>query len=243
MALIVFLYGITIGSFLNVLVYRIPRKEEFVKTRSHCTKCFKSLNFLDLIPVFSFIFLKGRCRYCKAKVSFRYIAFELLNGIFYVLIYILYSLNSYSILLMILSSVLLVIAQIDFSHYYVPNVLNIFLLFTVILYLVFFRTRTISEILVTNLLLISPFLLANILAKTFKIRALGMGDMKLLFILGFVISKNSVYNFFLLTIVLLFVKMVVLRYMRKLNKKSVISFADIISFAFIINIFISPLID
>ena len=61
----VFLYGIVIGSFLNVCIYRIPKKESIVTVGSHCMKCGHQLKWYDLFPLFSFLFLKGKCRYCR----------------------------------------------------------------------------------------------------------------------------------------------------------------------------------
>lgn len=66
MYIMVFLYGIVIGSFLNVVICRIPRGESLVKNRSHCEECGYQLKWYDLVPVFSYIFLRGKCRKCKA---------------------------------------------------------------------------------------------------------------------------------------------------------------------------------
>lgn len=67
--IVVFLYGIVIGSFLNVLIYRIPNKENIVTTRSHCMNCGYQLKWHDLVPLFSYLVLGGKCRKCKAHIS------------------------------------------------------------------------------------------------------------------------------------------------------------------------------
>lgn len=72
-----FLFGIVIGSFLNVLIYRIPKGENFVKANSHCMNCNHRLYAKDLVPLFSWLFLGGKCRYCKAKISCQYPIVEL----------------------------------------------------------------------------------------------------------------------------------------------------------------------
>lgn len=64
---VVIIYGILIGSFLNVCIYRIPKKESIVVNRSHCMSCGKQIKWYDLIPIFSFLILGGKCRYCKTK--------------------------------------------------------------------------------------------------------------------------------------------------------------------------------
>ena len=81
-----FLYGIVIGSFLNVCIYRIPKKESVVTVGSHCMNCQHKLAWYDLFPLFSFLILRGRCRYCKAKLSWQYPVIECLNGVLYVVV-------------------------------------------------------------------------------------------------------------------------------------------------------------
>ena len=70
--IIIFLYGIVIGSFLNVCIYRLPEKENIVKIRSHCMSCGYQLKWYDLVPLFSYLFLGGKCRKCKQKISVQY---------------------------------------------------------------------------------------------------------------------------------------------------------------------------
>lgn len=77
--------GVVLGSFFTLATYRIPLKQDITHTRSYCPKCNSRLNFFDLIPVLSYIFLKGKCRYCHEKISPRYILIEIFSGIFYLL--------------------------------------------------------------------------------------------------------------------------------------------------------------
>lgn len=83
----VFLFGVVIGSFLNVLILRIPIGMDFKKGRSMCMTCKHTLHAKDLVPLFSWLFLGGKCRYCKAKISVQYPIVEGLNGVMYVLIF------------------------------------------------------------------------------------------------------------------------------------------------------------
>lgn len=80
MLFLTFLYGLLIGSFLNVIIYRIPRNESIIFPGSHCPSCGASLHFFDLIPVVSYIMLGGKCRYCKCHISPRYPVVELLTA-------------------------------------------------------------------------------------------------------------------------------------------------------------------
>lgn len=94
--ILVFITGLVIGSFLNVCIYRIPLKESIVFPASHCVNCKHQLAVLDLIPVFSFIFLKGKCRYCGTRISIQYPVIELVNALlFYVSLFILVFLISH----------------------------------------------------------------------------------------------------------------------------------------------------
>jgi len=112
-ALFVFIFGTIIGSFLNVLIYRIPLKLDFVKGRSFCPSCHHDLQALDLFPVFSYLFLGGKCRYCKTKISIRYPLIELLTGIAFTLVFLRYGFTPLTLIGIILSADLIVLAMID----------------------------------------------------------------------------------------------------------------------------------
>lgn len=81
-----FLMGIFFGSFYTLAVYRIPKKQDITHTHSYCPNCNHKLGLLDLIPVFSYIFLRGKCRYCKQKIRPRYLILEILSGLLFVLL-------------------------------------------------------------------------------------------------------------------------------------------------------------
>ena len=84
--IIIFIMGTVFGSFFTLATYRIPRSQDITHTHSYCPNCSHKLGFLDLIPVFSYIFLLGKCRYCKEKISPRYLIIELLSGVTFVLV-------------------------------------------------------------------------------------------------------------------------------------------------------------
>ena len=95
--IIIFLMGIIFGSFYTLAVYRIPKGEDITHTHSYCPKCNHKLNILDLIPLFSYIFLGGKCRYCKQKIRPRYFILEGISGIFFVVIAYLTKLSIYNL--------------------------------------------------------------------------------------------------------------------------------------------------
>ena len=116
----VFLYGIVIGSFLNVCIYRIPKKESIVTVGSHCMKCGHQLKWYDLFPLFSFLFLKGKCRYCGTKLSVQYPVIEFTNGLLYIILFAVNGINVESVLYYFFVSALLVISVIDFRTMEIP---------------------------------------------------------------------------------------------------------------------------
>lgn len=124
---IIVLIALSIGSFLNVCIYRMPKHENITTTRSHCMSCGNVIKWYDLVPIFSYILLKGKCRYCKAKLSIQYPIIELLNGLLYCLIAAAAGINIQSVLIMALTSTLIVIAVIDWRTYEIPFGLNVFI--------------------------------------------------------------------------------------------------------------------
>ena len=88
-----FIIGTLLGSFTTLAVYRIPKKENILNKRSYCPNCNHKLGFWDMIPIFSYIFLRGKCRYCNDKVRIRYLILEVFSGIIYMLFVMSLNLN------------------------------------------------------------------------------------------------------------------------------------------------------
>src|SRR5271167_708330 len=89
-SILVFIFGIMVGSFLNVCIYRLPADKSIVTPRSHCPQCNKLIAWYDNIPLISYILLGGKCRYCKTHIPFRYFFVELLTGCFFLLIHLMF---------------------------------------------------------------------------------------------------------------------------------------------------------
>jgi len=127
----IFALGLIIGSFLNVLIYRLPREISVLKKkRSFCPNCKKKLTAKELIPLFSFLCLKGKCSKCKKRISLRYLTVELVTGIFFILTFIKLGIYDsgfaihetiYFIYFCTIISVLIVIFFIDLEHYIIPD--------------------------------------------------------------------------------------------------------------------------
>jgi len=122
--LIIIPIGLALGSFFNVCIYRIPRKESILFPPSHCVKCGERIKATDLIPVISYIILKGRCRNCKEKISPQYPVVEVLTATLFSLLYLIYGYHiGYMIFLMLFASILIVVTFIDLEHKIIPDVI------------------------------------------------------------------------------------------------------------------------
>ena len=123
----IFIFGITIGSFLNVCIYRLPLGESVVTAPSHCMTCGRKLRWYDMVPVFSWLVLGGKCRNCKSEISVQYPIIEGVNGILYVVIFAVNGLVWSSVIYCLMASALLVLSVIDWRTYEIPFGINVFL--------------------------------------------------------------------------------------------------------------------
>ena len=124
-AVFVFLFGISVGSFLNVLIYRIPNEMSINFPPSQCTSCGHKLKWYHNIPLISWLALGGKCAFCKNKISAQYPLVELINGLIWLAIYAKIGLVWYLPFVMLSFSMLLALTMIDFKYYAVPDSLNI----------------------------------------------------------------------------------------------------------------------
>ena len=190
----IFLFGIVFGSFMNVCIYRIPKKEDIVKTRSHCMSCGYVLKWYDLIPLFSYIFLGGKCRKCKTRLSVQYPLIEAANGLVWLTIVLINGVNVESLLYCILTSALITLSVIDFRTYEIPLGINIFILAIGLVRLITDYSNWLSYLI--GFFSVSVFL--TILYYATGGRAIGGGDVKLMAVCGLVLGwKLTVLSFFL----------------------------------------------
>lgn len=192
--IIIFLFGIVIGSFLNVCIYRIPKHEDIVKTRSHCMSCGYQLKWYDMFPVFSYLFLGGKCRKCGAKLSVQYPLIEAANGILYTMIVWMNGVNVESLLYCLLTSALIVLSVIDFRTYEIPLGINLFIL-ALGLIRVATDYRNFPDYLI-GFLSVSAVL--AVLYYVSKGRAIGGGDVKLMAVCGLLLGWKLIIMAFLL---------------------------------------------
>lgn len=184
----IFLFGITIGSFLNVCIYRIPKKEDIVSERSHCMSCGNVLKWYELIPLFSFLMQGGKCRNCKVKLSLQYPMIELLNGLVYIWIFVVKGFTAESILFCICASVLIVISVIDWRTYEIPFGCNVIIgilgIIRLILDLAHWYDYVIGFFAVSGLFMIAYWIT--------KGNGIGGGDIKLMAAAGLLLGWKEI---------------------------------------------------
>jgi leader peptidase (prepilin peptidase) / N-methyltransferase len=122
---VVFLFGLIVGSFLNVCIVRLPREQSIVSPRSQCPRCKALIHWYDNIPLISFFALRGKCRSCGLPISWRYPLVELLNGLLYLWSYVAFGPTGEVGLVMALCSALLVITFVDLDHQIIPDVITL----------------------------------------------------------------------------------------------------------------------
>ena len=192
--ILLFIYGIVIGSFVNVLIYRLPKHEDFIKIRSHCTSCGYQLRWFDLIPIVSWVIYGGKCRNCGEKISPQYPIIEALNGILYVLVGMVYGISIDTILLCLSSSILVAISVIDFRTMIIPPGLNYTIGILGIIRMIIDHKHFVNYL--VGFLSVSAFLM--ILYVISKGRWIGGGDIKLMAATGLLIGwKLNLLAFFL----------------------------------------------
>tara|TARA_Y100000590_G_C15592616_1_gene966706 strand:+ start:91 stop:825 length:735 start_codon:yes stop_codon:yes gene_type:complete len=177
-----FIYGIIIGSFLNVIIYRVPLSLSIIAPRSFCTKCKKNIPFYLNVPIVSYLFLKGRCKYCNDRISEQYPIIEATMGIIFI-----YAFNNFNIqealFFCTISSLLVCIAAIDYNHFIIPLNLSTILLIIIIPYIYINNNITyhIFGMMIGFSYLIFIFILTWIFTRQ---QPMGYGDLILIIILG-----------------------------------------------------------
>ena len=183
--ILLFLLGLCFGSFCNVLIFRIPKGEEFVRTSSHCMTCGHTLRWFELIPLVSWLAQGGRCRSCKTKLSPQYPLVEAANGLLWLVTGMIFRGDWLTVALYcILFSMLLVLSVIDWRTFTIPNGINL-----VIFLLGVVRVLTDRGNLINYLFGMTAvggvFLLLHILTRG---QGLGMGDVKLVAAAGLLLG-------------------------------------------------------
>lgn len=229
---LIFLIGIVFGSFLNVLIDRIPKNESIFLSRSRCENCKKNLSVIDLFPIFSFIFLKGKCRYCKAKIPKRIFIVEFLTGLFFLsLLSNLLSVNInifYYCLLIFISSFSFVIFFIDLEKGVIPDKILLVMLPVIFAFTLLYSQDKILEHLIAGLVSSLFFFLLFFITQG---KGMGFGDVKLSFLIGLFLGfPNVLVAFYLAFLTGAIISIILVVWGKKNFKKSTIPFAPFLIF-------------
>ena len=193
-----FILGTLFGSFILVFSTRALKGEDYIKSRSYCESCHQNLKWYNLIPLISYIFQKGKCSNCKAKIPFITFLIELITGLLFAYMFYLYGLSYDFFIGIIISCLLINICITDFKEYIIlnePLILSTILIIALMIY--YHDLNFLLLHLATGFMIFGFFLLTKKIGDIlFKRESLGGGDIKFSFIigliLGFQLSLNAV---------------------------------------------------
>lgn len=228
-----FIYGIIFGSFFNVVGLRVPKKESIVSPPSHCTTCERNLTTLDLIPVFSYVFLRGKCRGCQSKISPIYPFMEFITGALFALSYYMLGFSLELVVVILFISMLVIITVSDIAYMLIPN--KILLPFSIVILI----ARIVSPLtpwwdsLLGAVVGFSVLFLIAVVSKG----GMGGGDIKLFFVIGLVLGTvQTLLTLFIAALIGSVIGIVILRRAGK-GRKTPIPFGPSIAVAAVIAYF------
>lgn len=224
------IFGLVFGSFYNVVGLRVPKKESIVTPPSHCVNCNRRLNALELIPVFSYLFLRGKCRTCGVKVSPIYAFTELVTGLLFAFAMWKLSITWELAVALIFISLLVIINVSDIAYMLIPDKILLFFLPLLIVGRILSPLEPWWDSIVGAVLGFSLLLLIAIISKG----GMGGGDIKLFLLIGLVLGTfNTLLTLFLASVIGMFVGGIVL-WVRRQGRKTPVPFGPSIAIAAII---------
>ena len=185
-----FIFGLVFGSFFNVVGYRLPKKMSLTSPSSHCPKCNHKLTAIELVPVLSWLFQKGKCKSCGNKIAIFYPIFEMFTGIVFALIYHVFGLSLSTAIALVFASMILILIISDILYMIIPDELLIFcgliiFILKIILSGVNIVFPTFVDIVIPFFAMLGIKILGDFL---FKRESLGGGDIKLMLVFGMVLG-------------------------------------------------------
>ncbi len=231
----IFIFGSAIGSFLNVLSDRLPN-DESILGRSHCEKCKHELSWMDLFPVFSFLFLRGKCRYCKTKLSFFYPGVEVVTGLLFVITFNVF-LGTMLPIYFVIVSAMLVVFFADLKYQIIPDSMQIILLISGLalrLLTTGYDWGSPLQALGEGVVIMAPILLLFLITRG---KGMGFGDVKLAFVIGVLFGIKLGAIILYLSFILGAAAGVFLILRKKKKLKSKIAFGPFIVLAMFIGLF------
>ncbi len=232
-----FIFGALFGSFANVAILRIPKDESVVTPSSHCYSCKKNIRFYDNIPILSWLILKGKCRHCGVKFSFRYCLVEILTGFLFAIAFMKLGFSWFLLEVLVLLLGLVIVSFIDLDHFIIPDKISLPGIALGLLGGLLNPERAFMDSLL-GMLLGGGFLwaVAYVYYLIKKEEGMGGGDIKLLAWIGAVLGWMSVPFIILGSSILGSIVGIMLIAKAKGNLKTVIPFGPYIALAAVIYI-------
>lgn len=225
-----FIFGLVLGSFYNVVGLRVPKKASIVTPASHCTNCQRRLTTVDLIPVFSYILVRGKCRTCSVKISPIYMITELLTGILFAFSYWKLGFSAELVVALFFISLLIIINVSDMAYMLIPDKILLFFLPLLLVARFFSPLTPWWESIVGALAGFSILYLIAFVSKG----GIGGGDIKLFFLIGIVLGTvNTLFTLFFASLIGMIVGIVVLK-VRGQGRKTPVPFGPSIAIAAVI---------
>ncbi len=228
MFVIMFIIGTIFGSFYNVVGYRIAANMSIIYPSSHCTKCNHKLKFYELIPILSFLFLRGKCKKCGEKISLFYPFFEFLTGLLFGLCYLSFGFSLDLMIALTFVSFLIIITVSDYHYMIIPDEILVFFGILLLIEKVFIYGFDIFFNTIFNgvIAFIVMYLIKMLGDFVFKKESMGGGDIKLMFIFGMVLDfPIAILSIFVGSFVGLPISLLSLRN----NKEHIIPFGPFLS--------------
>lgn len=242
---VVFLFGLVLGSFANVCIYRMPRNLSVISPRSSCPKCKTLISWYDNIPVLSYVFLKAKCRKCGNKISLIYPVIEIVCAILFLLMYSLYGFSYILPFFCLFAFSLLVITAIDFEFQIIPDEFSLMLVLVGLgtSFFNYFLADTVFMRVIQSLLGLlaggGTLLLIAVVGKwIFKKDAMGGGDIKLMAGVGTFIGWEKVLFAIFLASLLGSIVGISLIIFKKISKKEAIAFGPYLSVSSLLVLFL-----
>lgn len=227
------IYGLVFGSFFNVVGLRVPKRESIVRPPSHCTVCNRNLTIKDLVPVFSYVFLKGKCCGCGTKIHWVYPVMELATGLLFAFAYYQLGFTLELVVALLFISLLVIITVSDIAYMLIPDKILLFFLIPLIVLRVFEPLSPWWDSIVGAVVGFGVLFLIAIVSKG----GMGGGDIKLFFVIGLVLGwVPTLLTLFLASIIGTVIGVISLR-RTKQGRKTPIPFGPSIAIAAIIAYF------
>ncbi len=188
--LLFFVVGLYMGSFYTVVGLRLPKKEDFVFSRSRCDECKHELSLFEMVPIISYLFLRGRCRYCGSKIDSLSTYIEFFTGLLFAVAYYSFGFSTELFLALGIISLLVIVIVSDLTYLIIPDGVLVFfgIYFIICRFLISGLSKTIYHIGVGLFLFLVMYIIMIIGNMAFKKESMGGGDVKMMFLFGIVLD-------------------------------------------------------